>query len=134
MSTGTKSAGLRENFSAQIDFTHLHVYRDTFQNVREITDKLKATNKKIIDLSKTGEATEQLEMYVSAFLSMKWTPSCWLSKILYENLMSNNFRKTCIHLLGGDTVTSMTGISFNLNFIPIKGYKLDFNHTILISQ
>ena len=134
MSTGTKSAGLRENFSAQIDFIHLHVYRDTFQNVREITDKLKATNKKIIDLSKTGEATEQLEMYVSAFLSMKWTPSCWLSKILYENLMSNNFRKTCIHLLGGDTVTSMTGISFNLNFIPIKGYKLDINHTILISQ
>lgn len=85
-------------------------------------------------MSKKGEGTEELEMYVSAFLSMKWKPSCRLSKILYENLMSNNFRKTCIHLLGGDTVTSMTGISFNLNFIPIKGYKLDINHTVLISQ
>ena len=48
--------------------------------------------------------------------------------------MSNNFRKTYIHLLGGAIATSMTGISFNLNFIPIKGYKLDINHTILISQ
>ena len=85
-------------------------------------------------MSKKGEATEELEMYVSAFLSMKWKPSCRLSKILYENLMSNNFRKTYIHLLGGATVTSMTGISFNLSFIPIKGYKLDINHTILISQ
>ncbi|XP_073254789.1 uncharacterized protein [Porites lutea] len=36
--------------------------QDTFQNVRETTDKLKAMNKKIIDLSKKGEATEELEM------------------------------------------------------------------------
>jgi len=70
ISTGTKSAGLRENFSAQIDFIHLHIYRDTFQNVRETTDKLKTMKKRMIDLSKKGEATEELEMYVSAFLSV----------------------------------------------------------------
>lgn len=29
-------------------------------------------NKKIIDLSKKGEATKELEMYVSAFLSVKF--------------------------------------------------------------
>jgi len=34
---------------------------DTVQNVRETADKLKMMNKKMIDLSKAGEATEDLE-------------------------------------------------------------------------
>ena len=49
-------------------------------------------NKKMIDMLKNGEATKELEVYVSAFLSVMFlvkTPR--LGKVLYENLMSNNF-------------------------------------------
>ncbi|KAJ7392671.1 hypothetical protein OS493_010322 [Desmophyllum pertusum] len=35
--------------------------QDTFQNVRNTTDRLKMMNKKMFDLSKQGEATEELE-------------------------------------------------------------------------
>lgn len=38
---------------------------DTFQHVRDTTNKLKMMNKTMIDLSKAGEATECLEQYVS---------------------------------------------------------------------
>ena len=52
---------------------HFHVFfffcSDTVQNVRETADKLKMMNKKMIDLSKAGEATEDLEQYVSIIWS-----------------------------------------------------------------
>ena len=40
------------------------IFRETFQNVRDTTAKLKAMNKNMIALSKAGEATEVLELYV----------------------------------------------------------------------
>ena len=39
-------------------------FRETFQNVNDTKDKLKAMNKKMIELLKKGEATEELESYV----------------------------------------------------------------------
>ena len=38
---------------------------DTFHHVRETANKLQIMNKKMVDLSKAGEATESLEQYVS---------------------------------------------------------------------
>ena len=42
----------------------LHFFRETFQNVKDTTVRLKAMNKKMVDLTKQGEATETLEAYV----------------------------------------------------------------------
>ena len=42
-------------------------FSDTFHHVRETANKLQIMNKKMIDLSKAGEATEGLEQYVQLY-------------------------------------------------------------------
>lgn len=45
-------------------FLFFFFFRETFQNVKDTTARLKAMNKKMVDLTKQGGATETLEAYV----------------------------------------------------------------------
>lgn len=58
-------------------FMSFFFYRETFQNVRETAGKLEMMNKKMVDLSKAGEATEALEQYVSII----WTGLNYLIQV-----------------------------------------------------
>ena len=59
----------------------LLLFRETFQNVKDTTTRLNDMNKKMVELTKQGEATEALESYVK-LLSEVSRSVCFTNSVL----------------------------------------------------